>query len=180
MLHKDKRRGDRRWRSHCVWIRRLKNDWATHGWNWNYARYTNNFGLSKEGACSIWAKTTLCSCFFDPGFNGMARFKDTPHPRCSSYECNQRESNHGLESRPIQEWRELARAMGDDVREDWHVRRRDPERLILIRKRCLCGYVMGKEWKKAAEIDWSDYRSEDKCPDCKRKFGEKKMFKMPA
>lgn len=36
MLSKDLRRAERRWRSHCVWMRRLKNDWATHGWNWNY------------------------------------------------------------------------------------------------------------------------------------------------
>lgn len=181
MLTKDMRRAERRWRSYCVWMRRLKNDWATHGWNWNWmsARrisYTIQ-GLTPAAQCSIWAKTTLCDCFWNPGFSGKARFKDTPHPRCG-YECHP-EYGHGIESRPIQEWREKDRAMGDDTRQDWKRPRRTPDRMMLVRQTCLCGYVMNKLWKPAGEIRWSDKRSEKRCPDCKKRFDDSRL-KMPA
>jgi hypothetical protein len=180
MLTKDKRRAERRWRSHCVWMRRLKDDWATHGWNWQWTanrpfKFTHG-GIAKSAECSIWAETTLCDCFWNPAFSGMGRFKDTPHPKCG-FECHP-EYSHGIESRPIQEWRELYRAMGDEAPVDLGVRRRDPDRLVLIRKTCLCGYLMGKEWKRAEDVKWSDRRSEKKCPDCKRRLEER--LRMPA
>jgi hypothetical protein len=180
MLTKDKRRAERRWRSHCVWMRRLREDWATHGWNWNWmsARRTSfsRLGIAPSAQCSIWAETTLCDCFWNPAFSGMGRFKDTPHPKCS-FECHP-EYGHGIESRPIQEWRELDRAMGDEAPVDLGVRRRDPDRLVLVRKTCLCGYLMGKEWKRAEDVKWSDRRSEKKCPDCKRRLEDR--LRMPA
>ncbi len=183
MLTKDMRRAERRWRSHCVWIRRLKVDWASHGWNWNWMSSRRSFtrlGIAPSAQCSIWNQTTLCDCFWNPGFAGMGRFKDTPHPKCTSYECHPREYSHGKESRPIQEWREEARAWGDEGREDFGVRRRDPDRMILVRQTCLCGYLMKTFWKPAAEISWRDKRSEGYCPDCKRRFGERKLARMPA
>lgn len=184
MLSKDMRRADRRWRSHSVWMRRLRIDWATHGWNWQWMENRpypfRHSRLTKEAACSIWAQTTLCDCFWNPGFAGMGRFKDTPHPKCSSYECNPREYAHGQGSRPIQEWREEARAWGDEGREDYHVRRREPDRMILIRQTCICGCVMGKVWKRAEEISWSDKRSEKYCPSCEKRFGPRKVVRMPA
>jgi hypothetical protein len=182
MLTKDMRRAERRWRSHCVWMRRLKNDWATHGWNWNWMssrryQYTR-LGVTAEAACSIWAKTTLCDCFWNPGFAGMGRFKNTPHPRCG-YECHP-EYSHGMESRPIQEWRELDRSMGDEMREEWKRPRRTPDRMMLVRQTCLCGYLMKKFWKPASEITWGDRRSQKYCPDCKKKFGDRNIMRMPA
>jgi len=184
MFTKDRRRAERRWRSHCVWIRRLKVDWATHGWNWQWLdnrpyRFTH-FGVAKKAECSIWAKTTLCDCFWNPGFAGMGRFKDTPHPKCHSYECNPREYTHGKESRPIQEWREEARAWGDEGRDDFSVRRRDPGRMILVRQTCVCGYLIRTLWKPSAEISWRDKRGDERCPDCRRKFEERMLTRMPA
>jgi len=183
MFIKDKRRAERRWRSHCVWMRRLRNDWATHGWNWqwmsNRAYAYQRQGIAEEAKCSIWAQTTLCDCFWNPAFSGMGRFKDTPHPRCSKYECQPEKYTHGLESRPIQEWREEARAWGDDAPVDLGTRRREPEKMVLIRKKCLCGYLLDKEWKRVQDVRWSDRLSNgQKCPDCKRRFEER--MKMPA
>lgn len=186
MLSKDLRRAERRWRSHCVWMRRLKNDWATHGWNWNYLSakpYGGAFrriGLTQEASCSFWAQTTLCDCFWNPGLSGMGRFKDTPHRSCG-IECQPEKYSHGLESRPIQEWRELARAYGDEAREDWHVRKRDREKVVVVRKFCVCGYSMGKTWKKVSEVTWSDRRSEEYCPSCEKRFGKRNgKIRMPA
>jgi hypothetical protein len=161
-------------------MRRLKDDWNSHRWNWNWMssrayKYTH-FGLTPAAACSIWAQTTLCDCFWNPGFKGMGRFKDTPHPACGS-ECHP-EYGHGLESRPIQEWRELARAMGDETPVDLGTRRREPDKMVLIRKTCICGYLMDKEWKRVQDVKWSDRRSDKKCPDCKRRLEERK--RMPA
>lgn len=180
MLTKNMRRAERRWRSHCVWMRRLKNDWAMHGWNWQWManrafRYTP-FKIARKAECSIWAETTLCDCFWNPAFSGMGRFKNTPHPKCGS-ECHP-EYSHGIENRPIQEWREIARAMGDETPMEYGTRRRDPDRMILIRKLCGCGYLMGKEWKRAEDVKWSDRRSDKKCPDCKRRLDER--LRMPA
>lgn len=182
MLHKDMRRADRRWRSRCVFIRRLKNDWATHGWNWNYRRIKfSRLGVAPSVACSIWADTTLCECFWNPAFNGMGRFKDTPHPRCSGYECCPERVAHGLESRSIQEWRELGRAMGDDAREYWNRTRKTPDRLMLVRQTCGCGFLMKTFLKPAGEIRWRDKRSEKYCPDCECRYGpKKKAIDVPA
>lgn len=183
MFIKDKRRAERRWRSHCVWMRRLKEDWATHGWNWNWMssrpRAYQRLGIAPSAQCSIWAQTTLCDCFWNPGFSGMGRFKDTPHPRCG-YECRP-EYSHGLERRPIQEWREDGRSWGDERPADFHVRRRNPDREILVRQTCICGYLMKTFWKRAQDIRWSDKRSEEYCESCTKRLGRRNgRIRMPA
>lgn len=180
MLIKDKRRAERRWRSFHAWMRRLQDDWWTHGSRLNPRGIYLH--MKETGVCSIkrsdnWRDRYHCACF-DFEKSGNYQFKDTPHPRCG-YECRP-EYSHGLERRPIQEWREEGRAWGDEGREDFHVRRRDPDRMILVRQKCICGYLMDTFWKRAEDVHWGDKRSEKYCPDCKKKFGDRKIVRMPA
>ena len=181
MLTKDKRRAERRWRSHCVWMRRLKNDWQTHGWNWNWmsargTKYTR-FGLTEEAKCSIWAETTLCDCFWNPGFNGMARFKDTPtagRRKELHFELGPKGDPRGGVT--IQEVRSE-----EVVRENWSTRKADHNKWVLVKQTCLCGYLMKTFWKKAKEVLWSDRRSADYCPGCEKRFGPRNgRIRMPA
>lgn len=180
MFIKEKRRALRRWRSFHAWMRRLQNDWWTHGSRLNPRGVYLH--MKETGVCSIkrgdnWRDRYFCDCF-DFGLQGSYRFKDTPHPVCG-YECKPEKYSHGLESRPIQEWREEARAWGDEAPVDFRVRRREPEKMVLIRKKCLCGYLLDKEWKRVQDVRWSDRLSNgDRCPDCKRHFEER--MKMPA
>lgn len=71
MLIKDRRRAERRWRSHHKFYRRLRSDWNDHGWRRDPpGRYgTRNI----DG-------TSLCDCFF-PWSEQAVRFKDTPTGR---------------------------------------------------------------------------------------------------
>lgn len=179
-MEKSMKRADRRWRSHCAWMRRLRNDWATHGWNWqwmsNRPRAYQRLGIAEEAKCSIWAQTTLCDCFWNPGFNGSGRFKDTPtagRRKELHFELGPKGDPRGGVT--IQEVR-----CEEVVREDWHSRKADPNKMVLVKQTCICGYVMKTFWKKAKEVNWSDKRSEKYCPDCKKKFGERKYTRMPA
>lgn len=139
MLFKDRRRAERRWRSHYKFIRRLRSDWNDHGWK------QNPVWLAWE---KTWT-TTLCECFYDPGMRGWARFKDTPHRSCSIYECNPRNYTHGLESRPIQEWR-----AAPIEREDFHSRKRRRGLVVWLHKACIrCGRSMGRERHVVGEYD---------------------------
>jgi hypothetical protein len=69
MLEKSKKRALRRWRSWCVWMRRLRGDWNDHGWKRNPIR--SYFLGQRDG-------TTLCNCFF-LDHKEAYRFKDTPN-----------------------------------------------------------------------------------------------------
>lgn len=181
MLTKDKRRAERRWRSFHAWMRRLQDDWWTHGSRLNPRGIYLH--MKETGVCTIkrgdsWRDRYHCDCF-DFSLQGNYRFKETPHPRCG-FECHA-EYSHGIESRPIQEWREEGRAYGDEGREDFHVRRREPDRMILVRQKCVCGFLMKTFWKRAEDISWGDKRSEDYCPGCEKRFGPRKgRLRMPA
>lgn len=85
-MFKSMKRAERRWKSYCAWMRRLKQDQNEHGTQWNWSRVpVERRGLSPEGQCSIWAQTDLCACFYDP--KAMARFKDTPTQDHSNRRC---------------------------------------------------------------------------------------------
>ena len=115
---KEMRRAERRWRSHCKFLRRLKQDWNQHGWNWGPRWYERSYQLTPEAACSIWAGTDLCECFYDK--KAQARFKDTPNT-CNCWTCrNPRRVFAGKNSSALT-FAER-RAFLDD-REDWHKRR---------------------------------------------------------
>lgn len=168
MLIKDMRRAERRARSYYTWLRRVKNDWNTHGWNWNPRPYYHmKSGLTKQGACSIWSETDLCECFYDPGMAGWARFKDTPHRVCSPYECDPRRASKGAEAKPIQELR------AEEAQEDWHIRKPNPDQVTSVRQRCLCGFLFGFIRVKVKDRRRWSMRNRDnrRCDDCKRRFG---------
>ena len=164
---KDLRRGERRWRSYTKFMRRLRRDWNEHRWNWNPRKYPR-YGLTPQGACSIWADTDLCPCFYDPGMAGWARFKDTPHRSCSGYECDPRRATHGVASRTIQEWRSE-----EVVRENYHVRnRRDGIRLV--KQTCIrCGFLIKKRWVRFGDFisHWND-----ECPACAERMKRKTSY----
>lgn len=148
-------------------MRRLRQDWNEHRWNWGPRRY-ERVGLTPQGACSIWADTTLCPCFYDPGMAGWARFKDTPHRQCSGYECDPRRATHGVAARTIQEWRS-----DEVVRENYHNRkRRDGSRMVKIS--CMrCGFLIRKQ-----RVAFREYATRwgDKCPACEAAAKNKVMY----
>lgn len=74
MLSKDMRRGERRWRGYCKWMRRLKGDWATHGRK-SYPRPL--YGWENGKTCVIGFVDSLCDCF-QLDHKQAFRFKDTP------------------------------------------------------------------------------------------------------
>lgn len=160
MLVKDKRRALRRWRSRCKWMRRLRSDWADHGWRRDPRPYgTRNI----DG-------TSLCDCFFLDSKQAL-RFKDTPHPKCSDYECNPRKAAHGIGIRTIQEWR--AMTPEDDSYRVRGAKRRERKRdaLVLDRVRCSCGFLLRTRLVPARLASNYDWRGE-KCEGCRKKRGE--------
>jgi len=69
MLEKSKKRALRRWRSWCVWMRRLRGDWNSHGWKRDpIGPYLSG---QRDG-------TRLCNCFFLDHKEAL-RFKNTPN-----------------------------------------------------------------------------------------------------
>ena len=99
MFGKSLQRGERRWRSFTVWMRRLRLDWNQHGWKRDPLRSAFSQSYFLDG-------TSLCNCFFLESREAW-RFKDTPHGVCNGYECDLRHFSHGGEHLPIQERRAM-------------------------------------------------------------------------
>lgn len=97
LLQKSQKRAIRRWRSFTKWMRRLKSDWAEHGWRRD--PIGPNFLGQRDG-------TTLCNCFFldDPA---AYRFKDTPN-NCNCWTCRNPRHLGKSEALTIQEKRAFA------------------------------------------------------------------------
>lgn len=167
MLHKDTRRADRRWRSRCKFIRRLKTDWNDHRWNWNYLTYPRSrVGITPEAACSFWAGTNLCGCFWNP--KEMARFKDTPTGRHSNRECGC--VDHAIEYKEEQ--------CLPVAREDWH-KKKSREGVRLAKLSCMkCGILLCKKWVEFGKsvIREGAYH----CEACDKRSKERDILKMPA
>lgn len=138
MVHKDMRRSQRRWRSRCVFMRRLKRDWNEHGWNWGPRWYTRSWTQTTDAACSFWAQTDLCECFYDP--KAQARFKDTPKT-CSCWSCgNPRRAFAGKNSSALTRAEKIAFM---DDREDWKKPKRR-EGVRMVKYQCSrCGFLLG-------------------------------------
>lgn len=150
VLEKSRKRGERRWRSFCKFMRRVRSDWNDHGWRRDPLRYVSSYHI--DG-------TTLCNCFFLDSKEAV-RFKDTPHQRCD-VECDPRRSFHGKESLPIQERR--AMLSENDERCSYSNRKRRKGMLRDLRVICrLCGFLLRIE-----KIEVGDYRSNwEKCDRC--------------
>lgn len=102
MFQKDKRRALRRWRSRCVWFRRLRVDWNEHGWKRN-PRY--DYDWSGKEVCRVLSdKTSLCECF-DLTNREATRFKDTPNGSSFMRRDNDKYRDKRSSHVPIQEKR---------------------------------------------------------------------------
>lgn len=164
MLLKDRQRAVRRWRSHCVWMRRLKIDWNDHGWKRDpiiHYEFPNGTawvnGEPPEAVAYVDPdRTTLCECFDLKAPEAM-RFKDTPNrwsfPRGDWDKYRNGRGGHI----PVQE----KRAAPEDEEGAW----RKTEGGNNIRKyprrvQCLCGYFLG----------WAGHESgRERCKDCERR-----------
>lgn len=187
MHPKEMRRADRRWRSYCVWMRRLKNDWATHGWNWNYRWTRRGWPQQTEKSCSIWAETTLCECFYDPSFKGMSRFKDTPSMGMRKRVSNGQDGDRINEYKAEQRIEVEKEQHGTSQRLRKRLQRQEPTRKKVT---CLCGYLLGHVMVQPGESMWhatSQKHGERRpqCPNCKertnkRLAAEKVLVSMPA
>jgi hypothetical protein len=158
---KDKRRGERRWRSYCTWMRRLQRDWDTHRGPWT-PKYT-----WENGVCTFSPgdRTERCDCY-NLQHPQALRFKDTPHPVCSPYYCDPRNASKGHEAKAIQERR------AEEAPDAYHVRRRDPEKVVSVRQTCLCGFFFGVYKVSVKERRRSDRRRNGRlrCDDCQRRL----------
>jgi hypothetical protein len=168
MLNKGMRRAERRWRSHCVWMRRLRHDWATHGWNWNYLWIRPGRYSSEKASCSIWAETTLCECFYDPSFKGMGRFKDTPSMGHRQRSCNGKDGDRINEYKAEQQLEVEKELHGTSQRLRKRLHRQEPRRMKVT---CLCGYVVGHVMVKYGESKYTAISRKygdrhPKCPNC--------------
>lgn len=132
------KRAERRWKSYCVWMRRLKQDQNEHGTQWNWdQRLRSKPWLSKEAQCSIWAKTDLCACFYDP--KEMARFKNAPTGSHSNRRC-------GCKWDPKAEQRRILRKLPLE-REAWGRRKRRVGLAVRYHQSCTsCGRSVGRAW----------------------------------
>lgn len=131
MLTKDRRRGERRWRSHRKFMRRLRSDWNDHGWR------RDPIGPHRIGQID---GTSLCNCFF-PWSREAVRFKDTPTGRFRKR--NERDdwiAAYKEERRlHVERERHGARKGADDARRRWRVV-------------CMsCGYLLGFVWASPSE-----------------------------
>lgn len=164
MLEKSPKRGERRWRSAHVFLRRLKRDQLDHGRNWSPLSYSVRLGLSPGFENHPMAHTTLCPCFYDP--KAQARFKDTPTGHKSDRAIEKRWEREVLtvsDKRRLPVDREQYGA-GRKVRSGTHP----------VRISCMtCGYLF-----EIRQIENGDYlwRSETRnlretCPNCKKKKG---------
>lgn len=92
MLAKEMRRGERRWSSFHAWMRRLQNDWWTHGSRVNprgvYLR------MKEAGVCVLklednWRDRYYCDCF-DFDLQASYRFRNHPtgHESQAAYRRN--------------------------------------------------------------------------------------------
>lgn len=77
-MFKSRKRAERRWRSYHKFIRRLKQDWAEHGWR------RDPVGPYYRSLNPDWDGTSLCECFYSE--KAQARFKDTPNS-CDCWQC---------------------------------------------------------------------------------------------
>lgn len=150
-------------------MRRLKHDWATHGWNWNYARYSvSRIGLTKEAACSFWAQTTLCDCFYNPAFKGMGRFKDTPSMGHRKRSCNGKDGDRINEYKASQRIEVEKEVHGTSQRLRKRMRRQEPRRMKVT---CLCGYLIGHIMVQNGESKYTAIsrrygNRHPRCPNC--------------
>jgi hypothetical protein len=175
MLGKDLRRGERRERSFHAWMRRLQNDWWTHGSRLNPRGVYRH--LKETGICVIkkghsWRDRFYCDCFqFD--LQGSYRFKNSPTGHESQAAFRKSDGWHFQRI-----WEERNAVFTDEVRESaWgkshRGRRREgthPERICCRR----CGYFL-----KIVQIqngDWFRDKWAQLCEGCKERDKKRRVM----
>lgn len=168
MLQKDLRRGERRWRSFHAWMRRLQDDWWTHGTRLNPRGVYNH--MKETGICVIkrgdnWKERFYCECF-EFHLQGSYRFKDTPTGNESEAAFRR---NDGYFDKRI--WEERNAVFDDESRASKWGKGRKRERregMHSYKVRCFtCGFFL-----KTVEVEnGSWYRSGymERCEGCKEK-----------
>jgi hypothetical protein len=143
---------------------RLRSDWNDHGWRRDpvYGYRLIDGKVLRTGIIG----TTLCTCFYDPSFKAMARFKDTPTMnmrRDRRFELGPKDGARG--GMTIQEVRAL-----DVPREDFHVRRRRRDGIRRIKVQCVCGFVLRIVDVPFGEAAWQHRRPPGRCESCRRRL----------
>lgn len=132
MFFKDKRRADRRWRSRCKFMRRLRSDWSDHG-RQSVPVYRRELIGDKYVACEI-IGSTLCECF-DLTSKQALRFKDTPTGSHSKRACGC--------SEPLTEYKDARKLPVE--REDWRRKPKHREGTRVVKMQCTrCGFLLGR------------------------------------
>jgi hypothetical protein len=171
MFEKDRRRGERRWRSFHAWMRRLQNDWWTHGTRINPRGIYLH--MKETGVCTIkqganWRDRFYCDCF-DFELQGNYRFKNHPTGNMSEAAYRKRDGyfvRELWESRWLEVEREKYGKPGGRKRHLGEYRKE--------RKCCFtCGYFLGFVWAKVGKYTFAKYSS--RCENCKKRFEEKKL-----
>jgi hypothetical protein len=167
MIPKDSRRGERRWRSFHAWMRRLQNDWWTHGSRVNPRGVYLH--MKETGVCPIqrtanWRERFYCDCF-DFKLQGNYRFKNHPTGHESQSEYRRKDGWHDQRV-----WEERRGDWDDEVPVSaWGKSRRDrrqgthPVRVLC----CRCGYLI-----LIAQVEngsWYHMRWGQTCEGCKEK-----------
>jgi hypothetical protein len=174
MLTKDRRRAERRHRSYLTWMRRLRNDQYDHRGPWSPVLDW------KDGVCTITPgdRTQLCDCFNLRSRQAL-RFKDTPNG-CACWSCANPRRTYRGKSKMALTFQEQRENIGD--RESFNRKKPNRVRLVLIRERCLCGFLFGTKLRPSGGVSWGDRHgsSRRRCPDCTERLGPMKDISMPA
>lgn len=170
MLTKEKRRAERRWRSHHVWMRRLRNDWATHGWQYNI-RPVYDYSRGVENRTVVGWRDDLCGCFDLRNMQAL-RFKDTPSGRHRQRECNGTDGDRINEYKDEQRLEVGRETHGTNKRLRKRMRLRKP---VVEKVKCGCGFLLGRVmvWfgeSKHAAISRNFGDKFPKCRDCKERM----------
>lgn len=171
MLDKDRRRAERRHRSYCTWMRRLKRDWAEHVGPWSPKLTWEN------GVCSFSPgdRTERCACY-NLEHPQALRFKDTPN-QCACWTCaNPRKAFRGKRKLELT-FQELREFQKEEV--SFGKKKHRPEHLALIRKTCICGFLFETKLMPSGQISWGERRPHKRCVSCTKRFGPEQKI-MPA
>ncbi len=176
MLHKEMRRAERRWRSHHVWMRRLKHDWATHGWQYNI-RPVYDYSRGSENRTIIGWRDDLCGCF-DLRNKQALRFKDTPSGNHRQRSCNGKDGDRLNEIKAERRLEVERENYGTDRRHQKRIRLQKP---VVAKIKCSCGFFLGRIMVWFGESKWTAISRNfgdrfPRCRDCK----EKVRLRMPA
>lgn len=165
-MEKSKKRGERRWRSYCTWMRRLKGDWATHGrGSYPVPIYGDKFVGGR--LCVIGFRDSLCECF-DLRNKQALRFKDTPNTGSFRRKDWDKYRTKRRDNVPIQERRSTP------IDREYYAPRKRRRVVFQEKVKCSCGYFLGFRTvevgvKNRLQTYLGGMPKRAQCPDCIRR-----------